>query len=417
MTQATATEGRPRQEQLRLAVEALAADPQWLSGLAASITDAIHAEMPELDVDEQLRQGTYASTEGVLRTFLAMVLAGQEPEEAEMPPAAVEYAREFVRRGLPLDSLLRTYYIGHATFFRLYVEQLHEVLDDPIELTRAIEAGGSWSFDFIDTLSRGLVKRYAAERDRWVRSAAALRLDITERLLGSGRIDVEAAEAQLGYRLGRPHLAFVVWGDPDEPGRDLGALERAASEVADLHAPSQPLLVPFGSDLVAGWIGGPGLPDAPELENARFGAAQESGLRVAFGTRADGIEGFRRSHQQARYARRVALLGGDEPGSVTLYDRVALTSLASADLDHAREFIHTELGPMAAGDHNTRRLATTLMVYLEEGSSPKRAAKRLGVHENTIPNRIKAAQALLERPIEGRAAELLVALRLRETLG
>jgi hypothetical protein len=413
-----AIQGRQRQEQLRRAIEALGVDPRWLSGVASSITDAIHAEMPELDADEELRRGTYASTEGVLRTFVEMVFAGQDPEEAEMPPAAVEYAREFVRRGLPLDSLLRTYYIGHATFFRLWVQELREVLDDPIELSGAIEAGGSWSFAYIDTLSRGLVQRYADERDRWVRSAAALRLDLTERLLGGSPVDLGQAEAQLGYRLGRPHLAFVVWGDPDdERGQDLGAIERAASEVASLHASSQPLLVPFGSDLVAGWIGGPGLPDATVLESARFGAAHEADLRVAFGAPADGAEGFRRSHQQARYARRVALLNGGRPGSVTLYDRVALTALASADLDHAREFVSAELGPLAADDESTRRLATTLTVYLEERSSPKRAAKRLGVHENTIPNRIRAAQSLLERPIEERVPELLVALRLRSVLG
>jgi GGDEF-like domain/PucR C-terminal helix-turn-helix domain len=411
------TLSRQRQEDLRRAVEALGEDPSWLSGLASQITDAIHAEMPELDADPELRRGTHASTEGVLRTFVEMVFAGQDPEEAEMPPAAVEYAREFVRRGLPLDSLLRTYYIGHATFFRLWVAQLREVLDDPVELTHAIEAGGSWSFAYIDTLSRGLVQRYADERDRWVRSAAALRLDITERLLGSAPVDLGQAEAQLGYRLGRSHLAFVVWGDPnDERDQDLGAIERAASEVGGLQVSAQPLLVPFGSDLVAGWIGGPGLPDASALESARFDVAKESGLRVAFGASAEGIEGFRRSHQQARYARRVALLQGDEPGSVTLYDRVALTALASADLDHARDFVSAELGPLADGDQNTRRLAATLMVYLEERSSPKRAAKRLGVHENTIPNRIRAAQALLERPIDERAAELLVALRLRSTL-
>jgi hypothetical protein len=415
--QGPAIQGRPRQEQLRLAVEALGADPHWLSGLATSITEAIHAEMPELDADEQLRRGTYASTEGVLRIFVEMVFAEQDPEEAEMPPAAVEYAREFVRRGLPLDSLLRTYYIGHATFFRLYVEQLREVLDNPVELTHAIEAGGSWSFAYIDTLSRGLVQRYADERDRWVRSAAAHRLDVTERLLSGGPIDLGQAEAQLGYRLRRPHLAFVVWGEPgDERAQDLGAIERAASEIAGLQAAGQPLLVPFGSDLVAGWIGGPGLPDMASLVEARFGAADEADLRVAFGAPADGVEGFRRSHQQARYARRVALLQGARPGSVTLYEHVALTALASADLDHARDFVSAELGPLAAGDESTRRLAETLTVYLEERSSPKRAAKRLGVHENTIPNRIRAAQALLDRPIDERVPELLVALRLRSAL-
>jgi DNA-binding PucR family transcriptional regulator len=61
---------------------------------------------------------------------------------------------------------------------------------------------------------------------------------------------------------------------------------------------------------------------------------------------------------------------------------------------------------------NFRQLSATLRVYLEENMSPSRAARRLGVHEHTITNRIRAAQELLPRPIERRVCELQVALRL-----
>lgn len=44
--------------------------------------------------------------------------------------------------------------------------------------------------------------------------------------------------------------------------------------------------------------------------------------------------------------------------------------------------------------------------------SPLRAAQRLGVHDNTISNRIRSAQELLPHPIEHRSSELLVALSL-----
>jgi hypothetical protein len=54
----------------------------------------------------------------------------------------------------------------------------------------------------------------------------------------------------------------------------------------------------------------------------------------------------------------------------------------------------------------------TLRVYLEGNTSPLRASHRLGVDENTITNRIRAAPELLPHPIEHRSAELLVALRL-----
>jgi DNA-binding PucR family transcriptional regulator len=44
--------------------------------------------------------------------------------------------------------------------------------------------------------------------------------------------------------------------------------------------------------------------------------------------------------------------------------------------------------------------------------SPLRTSHRLGVHENTVANRIRAAQELLPHRIEHRTPELLVALRL-----
>jgi hypothetical protein len=44
--------------------------------------------------------------------------------------------------------------------------------------------------------------------------------------------------------------------------------------------------------------------------------------------------------------------------------------------------------------------------------SPLRASQRLGVHENKVTNRIRAAQEPLPHPIEHRSCELQVELRL-----
>jgi DNA-binding PucR family transcriptional regulator len=111
-------------------------------------------------------------------------------------------------------------------------------------------------------------------------------------------------------------------------------------------------------------------------------------------------------------ARRIAVLIGRRPGTVTHYDDVALAALASTDVEQARQFVASELGSLAAEDDRTARLAATLQVYLEENLSPRRTAQRLGVHENTITNRIRSAQQQLPHPIEGRTCELEVALRI-----
>ena len=135
-------------------------------------------------------------------------------------------------------------------------------------------------------------------------------------------------------------------------------------------------------------------------------------LRLALGTSAPGVEGFRASHREAVQARRVAQLSHRRPGSVTRYEDVALIAVASADLGLARDFVARELGPLAEQDDDTVRLAATLRVYLEEQASPRRTAQRLGVHENTVKNRVRTIRELLGYSPEDRVAEVLVALRL-----
>jgi DNA-binding PucR family transcriptional regulator len=136
------------------------------------------------------------------------------------------------------------------------------------------------------------------------------------------------------------------------------------------------------------------------------------GVLAASGSPGTGLTGFRRSHQEALHARRIAALTRRRPGFVTRYDEVAVAALASADLEQAKAFVASELGPLAADDDRTSRLAATLRVYLDENLSPRRTAQRLGVHENTITNRIRSAQEQLPHPIEHRTCELQVALRL-----
>jgi DNA-binding PucR family transcriptional regulator len=97
---------------------------------------------------------------------------------------------------------------------------------------------------------------------------------------------------------------------------------------------------------------------------------------------------------------------------VVRYRDVGLTALASIDPVLARAFVAEELGPLAEPSDEMRRLAATLRVYLEERASPRRAARRLGLHENTIKNRIRTVAELLGAPPEERIGELLVALRL-----
>jgi DNA-binding PucR family transcriptional regulator len=133
---------------------------------------------------------------------------------------------------------------------------------------------------------------------------------------------------------------------------------------------------------------------------------------VAIGEPGWGIGGFRRTHIEASHAHRFALLLGDRADVVTCYRGVAVAALASTDGEHAVAFVKRILGPLAANDEATYRIATTLAVYLEENRSPAKAAQRLAVHPNTVSYRVHQAEEFLGCPIDTNTRDLSVALAL-----
>jgi PucR C-terminal helix-turn-helix domain/GGDEF-like domain len=404
-------EAQADREASRALYARVVSDPGWILSVSEEITDAIHADLPELDRAQGIRVGTYASTESVLRQLAEMVALGHDPAEAGLPAAAIEYAREFVRRGVTIDALLRSYHIGHATFFGRYAARLHEQLTDDAQLASGMELGATWTFDYMQALTRSLVTRYAEERDRWVRSATAMRTETVRALLAGEPLDAAAAGQRLRYELDRQHLAYVVWSVQETPGEEFAGLERAALELAHSVGCSSALVVPLGRQLVAAWVGSRGHdPEVPGTFAIDSPAGEE--MLAAFGEPAHGLLGFSKSHREAMHARRVATLSGRRAGSVTRFQAIALTALASVDPLLAREFVAEELGALAARDDDTMRLAATLRAYLEEHSSPRRTAHRLGVHENTVKHRVKHINEILGRPVDDRVGELLVALRL-----
>lgn len=136
-------------------------------------------------------------------------------------------------------------------------------------------------------------------------------------------------------------------------------------------------------------------------------------VRLAIGGPAAGLDGFRRAHDEASQAHRVALLGA-EP--VTFYGDIGLLALAAQDESRARAFCARELGELAGGGERERTLRETLRAYLGTAHHASSAAALLGVHERTVANRIRTIEERLGRSVATRSAELDVALRLHGLL-
>ena len=353
--------------------------------LAAQTVDVLVRESPAVHSDPDVRELARRSAAANL-ALVAAVVRGETDFEAQSPPQATAYARELARRNVPMDELARAYRLGQRVVWRFGVAEIRARIAEPAAVADAIEAYTEATLAGGEVLMGLALERYAIERDRWVRSADALRRATVQELLAGGAVDVGAASARLRHELRRTHVAYVVWAEADD-----AILESAAAAVG---GPAS-LVITLGGGLVAGWCA----PDALEP-----GAAPEA--LVAVGLAGEGLKGFRTSHAQAMEARRVARLGRLE--SPVAYADVALTALLTNDPEQARAFAARELGDLAAPD--AERLAETVLEVLVLQGSPRRAAQRLGLHENTVAKRVRAAEEVLGREIGARPVETLAAL-------
>ena len=365
-----------------------------IRGLGTVAFSALEAELPLLRDEPDLAEAARASVLANVALILDFANGSASLDDLEPPPAAVAFTRELARRNVPVAELDRAYRVAQHALWRWAVAEVRERISDGDAVAAAVESLSEAAFITGDALTAVVMARYAAERERWVRSAAAVRQATVEEILDGGPVDADAASRRLRYELRQTHHAFVVWAESDD------AVPEAAA--AALGGP-RGLVVPMGVGIVAGW--------SPRVDPD----ASPPGAVVAFGTPAAGVAGFRRSHQQAMEARRVAraVQVGTTP---VRYEDVALLALLTKDLEQARDFAQRTLGPLADRDESALRLAETLYVVLEEQGSPRRAARRLGVHENTVAKRLRAIDALLGDEERPPPAQLLAALTIARAL-
>jgi DNA-binding PucR family transcriptional regulator len=384
-----------------------------LDGAARELSEMIHAQISELDHD--LRVATHESCRANLAMIMMMLSDGTRPTQAAAPPEALAYAKEYVRRGLGLETLQRAYRTGQATLSRMWLEELRVRADDAEQLADTFGFFNDWLFQWVETLEHRLTEYYMVERERRLRGTSAMRSEQVRTILDDSPVDVRSASATLRYELERKHVAYIVWttgATLDAPNGNLlfGTMERVAAEVATLIGAADHLTVPLGGYLAC-WAG---FREAPPREAlSGLSLATNRWINVALGQLGDGIAGFRRSHEEAVLARRVHQLRNQERQSACVsFAEVALEAMLTHSREEARRFVAQQLGELAGEDKSVVRLRDTLRVFLEENGSFQSAAARLGVHKNTVAYRIRRAEELLGHGAKERQLELETALRL-----
>ncbi|MFG2044501.1 PucR family transcriptional regulator [Dactylosporangium sp. NPDC048998] len=379
---------------------ALNPPPEWLAELDEATLAG--ANMQAIAADPVLAAGTRRTNRSNLLFWAAANV--REPGvrvPANLGEAPLAVARDLVRRGLD-ESALDAYRIGQGVALRLWLRVAFSLTDDPEELRELVEASCRSISTFIDDTVAAISAQMRAERAELLRGTHAERREVVALLLDGAPIGRQHAEARLGYRLGRTHTAAVIWSD--DPAQDLGELDRAADALAAAADEPRPLTVIASA--ATRWVWVHGRPDTARLRPA-------PGVRIAIGSTAGDLDGFRRSHLDAITTQRMlARLSSTQ--QVATHGEVELVALVTQDRQRADEFVNRTLGELRTAPPE---LADAVRAFLAEQGNATRAAARLFTHRNTLLRRLARADALLPRPLSDNSLHVGVALEVLQWSG
>lgn len=397
--------------------DAAAAVEQDADELAARVTELLVREVPEYPTDPQTRADMRRATRSGLFNFLRAWRGGEPLDQIEPAPEFMAAARGFARSGAPLQTLLRFGHLTQGVALDAWEQHLAASGLTGAELAAAIHRTQQLSFKATDIVLRRIGEEYERERQRSMRGTEARRAKTIRSVIAGETVDVDAVSRAISYELKRYHVGMVLWtmlGEHEDSAQPR--LEATAVALASSIAVKRPLVLPIGSGLAWAWASTADPPRADMLEHV----AREScgdGVSVALGEPSFGLVGFRLAHRQATDAAKIAQLARCELGSVTRYGDVELVALLAQDLERAQHFVARQLGPLATDSEEYARLRATLHIYLEEKASRVATARRLGVHANTVSNRVRACGELLRLDLDDPQVDLLVALSLVATVG
>jgi sugar diacid utilization regulator len=391
--------------------------------ITRSTQELLVNEIAELRGDTLLLQLLRDTVSSNIDTFFSAIRHRIPIEHIEPPAAALEYARRLAQRDVSANALVRAYRLGHQAVLKIALEEIRVSELDPKLSLGVYELIARISFDYIDRISQLVVATYQDERDRWLGNRNTMRASRVRDLIAGADVDVDvdAMIAAIRYPLRRFHVALVVWCQESDSGDELTVMERFVQKLAEsVAACERPLFISV--DHVTGWVWIPLRSDAAPDASRRIRAFAETTTDapwIAAGKPLPGIDGFRRSHQQAQDARSVAIASGaNGPRFIAADDAgLAVAALVGDNLEAASAWVAEVLGPLSSPTESDERLRETLRVFLRTGSSNKAAAEELHLHVNSVKYRVQRAVERRGHPIADDRLDVEVALILCEWFG
>lgn len=375
---------------------ALSAPPE----LHEAVDRAVSAANPAVAQDPELfAASSRTNRSNLLYWASANVRDPGAPVPGNCGPEPLAIARDMVRRGVESDTI-DAYRVGHNAAWRLWMQIAFDLTDDPDELRELLDVTAQSINAFIDDTIAGINAQMQRERDDLTRGSHADRREVIALILDGAPITRQRAEERLGYRLDQDHTAAIIWSEqPDADPRQLDHIAEALGHAAR----SRPLSILASTATRWVWVSGPA---APPIDELRRVLQVQPAIRMAIGPTVGGMEGFRRSHLDARTTQR--MLGRlRSPQQIATFNDVELVSLLTDDTGRADDFIRHTLGELATAEPELRQTVST---FIAERHNATSAAERLYLHRNTLMRRLAHAERILPTSLQRNSVHIAVAL-------
>lgn len=311
-------------------------------------------------------------------------------------PRAAAYIDDLVSRGIAPD-FAAGWRAALAIGWRRWLEECVAHCPDPDLLVQVLDVSAhslvQYALDSISVLREATLAASMGNAD--ADAVAMIQL-----ILSGAPVTQDLAEERLGYRMGRRHVALILW--TEAPDSD-GGLDEAVAALRSASTPRSLLVARASRASRWVWLSGPETPDLHHLETAVGKVGQ---VRASVGRPGHGLEGFRSSHQDA-LAAHAMLTRLESDRRFTVYSEVELVDSLTKDRVGAMRFVIKTLGPLATADATLRE---ALLTYVQCGFNTTRAAARLYLHRNTVERRVSRANELSVVKVEDNPTHVAAAL-------
>jgi len=342
-------------------------------------------------IDPQFLDGQRIAVAAAVDYGLEAIELGEERVPA-VPALFHSHARLTARSGVGLDTMLRRYFAGYTLLGDFLVREAEGCGVQGVALQRMMRGMSTVFERLLSTMTEEYMReangRFSSSEERL---ASRVRKLLDGELVDTGELDYE----------------FDAW--------HIGALavgENVAEEIRHLASrlDRRLLLVRGGEGPTWAWFGGRRRMDPAELERVLRSTWPET-FSLAIGEAAQGLAGWRLTHQQARAILPVAQRNPDAP--VRYADAALLASMLQDDL-LATSLRELYLMPLEDERDGGQAMRETLRAYFAANRNASSAAAALGVNRHTVTSRLRTVEERLGRPLSSCAAEMDAALRLEQ---